>query len=341
MEALAWRWLPLFLWAACLVPLAAGAAPPASAPDADPRALLARIQAAANSSNYQGIMVFSVGGTISSSRVVHYTSGEQVYEQLEALDGRLQRVLRHNDAVHTVWPQTRLAVLEKREPLIGSSSTPQAVEPRALEQYEFRREASGRVAGREAQVFLLEPRDALRYAQRLWADQATGLMLRADVLAQGAAGSTRQVIESTQFSEILIGIRPQPDIVLQEIRNLRKLDGYRVLRPQQQRTTLEAEGWSLARPVPGFSLAGCVRRGMDTAGDQQPVLQAVFTDGLTHVSLFVEPFNPQRHKDELQAQQGATATLMTRRGEHWITAVGDVPGATLKRLADALDRRRP
>jgi sigma-E factor negative regulatory protein RseB len=32
---------------------------------------------------------------------------------------------------------------------------------------------------------------------------------------------------------------------------------------------------------------------------------------------------------------------MARRGEHWITVVGDVPPTTLKLFADALDRRRP
>jgi sigma-E factor negative regulatory protein RseB len=55
----------------------------------------------------------------------------------------------------------------------------------------------------------------------------------------------------------------------------------------------------------------------------------VFSDGLTHVSLFVEPFKPQFHRAEMQAQQGATATVMQRRGEHWVTVVGDVPPATL------------
>jgi sigma-E factor negative regulatory protein RseB len=113
------------------------------------------------------------------------------------------------------------------------------------------------------------------------------------------------------------------------------------VRPQQQRTTLDAEGWVLARPVPGFRLAGCVRRGMETAGDEAPVLQAVFTDGLTHVSLFIEPYRPQIHQAEMQAQQGATATVMQRRGEHWITAVGDVPSATLRLFADAVERRHP
>jgi sigma-E factor negative regulatory protein RseB len=198
------------------------------------------------------------------------------------------------------------------------------------------------VAGRDTAVFLLEPRDSLRYAQRLWADQATGLMLRADIIDQtGAAGGGRPVLESTAFSEVAVGVKPQPELVLQAIRNLRKLDGFRVVRPQQQRTTLDAEGWVLAHPVPGFRLAGCVRRGMETAGDEELVLQAVFSDGLTHVSLFIEAFKPQRHRGDMQAQQGATGTLMARRGEHWVTAVGDVPPATLKMFADAVARRRP
>ncbi|HLL17706.1 MAG TPA: MucB/RseB C-terminal domain-containing protein, partial [Rubrivivax sp.] len=307
----------------------------------DARAWLARIQTAANGGNYQGTMVFIVGGTVSSARVGHYAVGDQTFELREALNGRQQRVLRHNDEVMTLWPQTRVLVIEKREAL-GPSSTPLAVEPQALEQYQFKPEGPGRVAGREAMAFLLEPRDVLRYAQRLWADVATGLMLRADVLGPGSApGAPRPVFETTAFSEIAVGVRPQGDAVLQEIRRLRKLEGWRVVRPLQQRTSLDAEGWNLARPVSGFKLAGCVRRGMQTAGDERPVLQVIFSDGLMHVSLFVEPFDSQRHRSEMLSQQGATGTLMARRGEHWITVVGDVPPTTLKMFADALDRRRP
>ncbi len=336
--------LPLLALLGCLLPpVVARAEPDAAAlPAAEARAWLTRIRSAASGANYQGTMVFSVGGTMSSSRVGHYAVGDQTYEHLEALDGRQQRILRHNDAVHTLWPQTRVAVIEKRETRAAWSTTPQQVDPQALELYELRREGSARVAGRDAAVFMLQPRDVLRYPQRLWADEATGLVLRADVigLPEGTA-ATPAVLESTQFSEVAIGIKPRPEAVLQELRNPRSLEGWRVVRPQQQPTDLTAEGWVLQRPVAGFQLAGCVRRGMETAGDQAPVLQAVFTDGLTHVSLFIEPYQPQRHRGELRARQGATATLMQRRGEHWLTVVGDVPAPTLKLFAEALERRRP
>ncbi len=335
--------LPLLALLGCLLPATVQAAPDTVAlPAAEARAWLTRIRSAASGANYQGTMVFSVGGTMSSSRVGHYAVGDQTFEHLEALDGRQQRILRHNDAVHTLWPQSRVAVIEKRQTRAAWSTTPQQVDPQALERYELRREGNARVAGREATVFLLQPRDTLRFPQRLWADEATGLVLRADVIGLPEGGAAPPaVLESTQFSEVAIGVKPRPESVLQELRNPRSLDGWRVVRPQQQRTELAAEGWSLPRPVPGFELAACVRRGMETAGDKAPVLQAVFTDGLTHVSLFVEPFQPQRHRGELQARQGATGTLMQRRGEHWVTVVGDVPAPTLRLFAEAVERRQP
>lgn len=313
------------------------------------RAWLTRIHSAANSGNYRGTMVFSADGTMSSSRVWHFCAADQTYEKLESLDGRQQQIYRHNDDVHTLWPQAKLAVLEKREAPAAWSTTPQTVDPRALEQYDLRREGQARVAGRQAEVFMLEPRDDLRFAQRLWADQATGLLLRADVLtaavsvSAAAAGTApaRVTLESTAFSEVEVGIKPQPEVVLG---SMRKLDGYRVLRQTQRRTQLEAEGWTLARPVAGFALVSCLARPIeqndDAARPAEPVLQAVFSDGLAHVSLFVEAYNPARHRHELQARQGATGTLTLRRKEHWFTVVGDAPMATLKRFVDALERRK-
>lgn len=346
------RWLSpaavVLTWAVWAALAHAAPDAPAGSAAQDVRAWIQRIHAAANTGNYQGTLVFSAGGTLSSSRVSHYAVGDQVYEQLEALDGREQRILRHNDAVQTLWPKTRTAVVEKRETLPGWSTTPQVVEPQALEHYDMRREVDSRIAGRDTAVFLLEPRDGLRYARRFWADLATGLLLRADLLgvpasAAGAAGAARPVLESTAFSEVVIGDKPQPDAVMLAMQNLIKQAGWRVIKPQQQRSSLEADGWMLSNPVAGFRLAGSVRRGMDATGDDEPVLQAVFSDGLTHVSLFVESYKPQRHRSEmqLQAQNGATAMLTQRRGEHWLTAVGDVPLATLKLFAGTLERRRP
>lgn len=332
------RWVRKAAVVSCLLPAMAGVVDAAERdPAHDARSRLIRLHNAALEQNYQGTMVFSAAGVLSSSRVAHYAVGDQSYERIESLDGRQQKIYRLNDTVYTLWPQSGVAVIEKREAMGARASLMQSVEARALEQYELRLEGQERVAGREAEVFLLVPRDELRYAQRLWADLASGLMLRADVL-----GAARTVLESSFFSLVEIGIRPQPDSVLQPVR---KLDGLKVLRARHERASLEADGWALSRPLAGFTQSSCVRRPLEATPSGDPpggeqMLQAVFSDGLTHVSLFIERFDAKRHRKEVRAQLGATATWMQRRGDYWLTAMGDVPLPTLKALLDAVERRR-
>src|SRR5262249_22587412 len=159
---------------------------------------------------------------------------------------------------------------------------------RLAESYELVSAGTDRVAGHEADVLRVKPRDMLRYGYRLWADKDSGLLLRAEVL-----GEHDEVLESSAFSDVTIGVKPQPRAVLQP---MRKLDGYRVLHSQFQRTQLEAEGWTLKRVVPGFRSVSCVKRpldapaGADAAADGTQVLQAIYSDGLTYVSIFIEPF---------------------------------------------------
>ena len=69
------------------------------------------------------------------------------------------------------------------------------------------------------------------------------------------------------------------------------------------------------------------------------MLQAIWSDGLTYVSLFVEPYDAERHMRPMQTVIGATQTLMQRRDQWWITVVGDVPAATLAQFAKALERK--
>jgi sigma-E factor negative regulatory protein RseB len=181
---------------------------------------------------------------------------------------------------------------------------------------------------------MLKPRDGNRFAQRLWAEQGTGLLLRADVL-----GPRGELLESASFSDVSIGGKANPETVLHA---MRKLEGYRVVRPQVVRTQLDAEGWVLARPVPGFNLVGCMRKELSPLAEplgNGNALMAVFSDGLTHVSLFVEPYDAQRHKPVATAL-GATHTIMIRSGDWWITAMGDVPMATVHLFSTALERRR-
>ena len=109
-------------------------------------------------------------------------------------------------------------------------------------------------------------------------------------------------------------------------------------------TRLEAEGWVLRLPAPGFRQVSCVKRPLDGPGQfdkdgaEPQVLQTIYSDGLTYVSVFIEPFNVRRHTRPMQASVGATQTLMLQQGEWWVTVVGDVPPATLSGFARGLER---
>ena len=320
-----------------LVQAGGGAVPPAlAASGADARSWLQRIHNAASQRNYQGTLVVSANGSVSSSRIAHYCEGKQTFERIDVLDGQPQRVYRHNDQVTTLWPASRVARVEQRDAVALFPAVLSGSEEQLFDRYEMLPEGSDRVAGLDTAVFLLRPRDGQRFAQRLWADQSSGLLLRADVF-----GADGRVLESAAFSEVTIGVKSQPETV---IAPMKKLEGYRVLRSAPQRTALEAEGWQLRAPVAGFKQISCVKRSLEAAGDSEAstsadVLQAIFSDGLTHVSVFIEPFRPDRHRPGAAAV-GATHTLMQPLGPHWVTVMGDVPMGTLKQFAAALERLR-
>lgn len=297
------------------------------------KAWLMRAQKAASSKNYQGVLVISGGGSVNSSRVVHFSQRGQQYERVEALDGEPRSMWRHNDLVQTVWPSSKVALVEQRDPRASFPALLSAGGNRVLEWYELRPLGHDRVAGYDADVLLLKARDTLRFSQRLWAEKNTGLLLRSEII-----NTNGRPLESVAFSELTIGIKPQPEQVLDGLKDLK---GFRVLHRTSVPATLEGEGWVLNALPPGFHEVNCAKRSLDplSAKSTATVLQAIFTDGLTHVSVFIEPFDPARHSIDTSAVVGATHTLIVHKNGAQITVMGDVPPVTLERFVDGLVRR--
>ncbi len=301
------------------------------------RSWLMRIHDAASHRNFQGTFVVSAGGAVSSARIAHYCEGSNQFERIDSLDGQTRHVFRHNDVVHTLWPQARVALVEQRDLLNSFPALLQVGDDRISDFYEVRPQGSERVAGHEASVLMLQPRDVYRFGYRLWAEKVSGLLLRADVL-----GERGEILETSAFSDVAINVRSQPDAVLQP---MRRLDGYKILKPSFVQTKLESEGWALRQNVPGFRQVSCIKRPLDGAQDEPSAdspqaVQAIFSDGLTYVSVFIEPFNAERHTKSMLTSMGATQTLMRRQGDWWITVVGDVPTATLKAFASGLEHKK-
>lgn len=335
MHAMTWRRCSAWALLACvaLVPMQPAAAGEPSALSA--MQWLSRIQQAAKDRSYVGVSVSSVGGAMSSIRVVHLVEAGQVVERVEQLDGEPQLTIRQGDQIHRLWPARRTSVVEARSAGLSLPSATLSLDPRLLHHYEVKVLGVERVTGRDAQLLWLRPRDEFRFAQRLWVDVGTGLLLRSEVL-----GPKEEVLEAVGFSSLDLQPRIQLNAVLEP---LRRLDGYRVVQRQSASTQLEAEGWSLSAAVPGFSLVNCVKRviGQGDAGPASPVLQAVYSDGLSNVSLFIERQEKPGMNKSAYGQHGATHTVAQALGaEHWVTAMGDVPPGTLRQFLKGLDKRR-
>ena len=294
-----------------------------------------RMRAAACVRPYAGtFVVLAASGAMASSRIWHACEGGQQLERVEALSGTPRVVFRRNDEVRTFWPQSRTVRTERRD-TSGQFPRVPAINGTSVAQYYATRLAGQeRVAGFVADVVWVKPLDTLRFGYRLWSEKDTGLVVKLQTL-----GHDGRVLEQSAFSELDLRA---PVRVEQLSRLMDATAGYKSVASAAVRTTPADEGWSLRQPVAGFVPVSCSRRTMSAAEEAPAVLQCLYSDGLASVSLFFEPFDPQRH---VAAQQvvglGATQLLAQKiLPDVWLTAVGEVPLQTLRLFAGQLERTR-
>jgi sigma-E factor negative regulatory protein RseB len=188
-----------------------------------------------------------------------------------------------------------------------------------------------RIAGLEADVVQLSPRDSLRYGYRIWTERKTALVLKLQTLDASGA-----VLEQAAFSELQLDAPVKAD----KLKSMMKpAEGWRVEQTELVKTTAAAEGWTLKQAVPGFKGVSCHKRNATQAASGEMV-QWVFSDGLASVSLFVEAYDKNRHTQEGVATTGATNSLFRRINDYFLTAVGEVPPQTLRNFAAALERKK-
>ena len=314
--------------------------PPAASP-AEVRSLndwLMRMHQASVNRSYVGTFVVSAGGNMSSAKIWHVCEGSQQVERVETLTGAPRSIFRHNDQVTTFMPEHKVARSEKRESLGLFPQLFQSADSRIADFYKFRQEGVERVAGVDADIITLAPKDRLRFGYRVWSERKNGLIVKLQTL-----DSDGKVIEEAAFSELQLDA---PVSMSQLIQMMGKVQGYRLDKPALVKTTAAAEGWALKTPVAGFNAMSCYKRPAFVAGSAgkgaaaDGPLQWIFSDGLASVSIFVESFDRQRHGRESALSLGATQTLTRQLDGHWITLVGEVPVPTLQLFASALERKR-
>jgi sigma-E factor negative regulatory protein RseB len=297
--------------------------------------LLRKIQSSAQRLNYSGIFVYQQGGQVRTSRITHILDGKNEAEKLEILDGKPREYIRHNDEVICYVPGARTLLIERRVPRETFPAILTANPAELGQYYEVRKEQAGRVAGQDCQAIVLEPKDKLRYGYKLWADKATGLLLRAQTLNE-----QHEVVEQISFTQIAIG----------------NIDRSQV-KPTYGHTTdwhvenarmspVDLTGWTVRSLPPGFKRIREVKRlvsntpsqpetAKHVASTHREVAQIVFSDGVAAISVFIEPGSQSRTEGSMQ--QGALNIVGRRYGDFWLTIVGEVPASAILQVSNSIE----
>ena len=294
---------------------------------------LKRMHDASRHRTYMGtFVVTSAAGQMASSRIWHVCDGVQQINRVESLTGTPRSTFRRNDEVLTFLPDQRV-VRSQRQDALGSFPNLAATNEAAIgEFYSARKLGVDRVAGFDADVLALAPTDALRFGYRVWSEKRTGLVVKVQTLDfQG------RVIEQAAFSELQLDAPVSMSKLAQMMANT---EGYKVERADPVKTTAAAEGWALKAPIPGYKPVSCYKRTSAAAAQAGGSMQWIFSDGLASVSLFVEPFDRERHLHEVLLASGATMTLTRRINDWWLTAMGEVPPQALQAFAQSLERKK-
>lgn len=289
-------------------------------------AWLRKMQDAAQKLSYSGTFVYQNAGRSETSRITRFVEASGDIEKLEVMDGVPREIVRTKDTVRCYLPGARLVKVDRRTERGFPALLPERISAVA-KNYDISLGETRRIAGYDCQAVVLTPKDNLRYGYRLYADNASGMLLRA--VTFDASG---EQIEQFMFTQLVIGgvtrdmVKPR-----HASRNWRIEDA--------EASPARAAGWGLTSELPGFHKVVELKRRLS---DSRPAAQMVYSDGLAAVSVFIEALEgrPEPVRPGL-ASMGAIHMYTREVANHVVTVVGEAPAASVQRIADAVEYRRP
>lgn len=309
-----------------LLGVAAAAESPGK-PDISVDELLSSASSAVRTENYSGTLVYLREGQLDSLRVIHRNRDGLEQERLVSLTGQPREVLRRGGVVTSILPENKVVLISRhnREGLLGSMSKFSPARMRA--HYHVTDRGERRLADRVGRMIEIEPRDGFRYGYRMLIDVKTRLPLKLDLVRQNA------VVEQLMFTQIDF---PEsiPD---SEFQPGYDIEGFRVIEHeavQVEDKPVPEDAWQPTDLPPGFELA---EDGIRRVTKDGFVRQMLFTDGVATVSAFIAP-SGLRKPLEGATTMGAVNAFGHVVGDTQITVVGEVPAATVERIAQNLVR---
>ena len=196
------------------------------------------------------------------------------------------------------------------------------------EYYELRKAEADRVAGLDVQAWVFEPKDGLRYGQKLWFERVTGLLLKARIMNE-----RNEPVEVFTFTDMSIGGKIDHEMVKASWPPAPP--AWQVHDAGPAEADAADTGWVIRGAPPGFSR---VAEGYRTLrGKRSPVAHIVYSDGLVAVSVFVEPAAGVHPVGLLQ--QGGVNVFVRDADGYVVTALGEAPATTIRQIANSVSHR--
>jgi sigma-E factor negative regulatory protein RseB len=301
----------------------------------EPGKWLERMNQALTSRNYDGTFSHWQGGRVEMLRIIHRVQGGAVSERLVSLDGSGREFIRTGSNLACYLPDKRTVLVESRpaqESLLSGFPT---INGQTASFYDIKEVSRTRLLGRDTHFITVSPKDEYRYGYRLWIDDRTAMPLKTQL-----CDTHGHVIEQVVFANLALAAHIpdaafKPEVVT---------DGFQWLRsdatPPKDPGVVDPVVWDALKLPPGFKMT--LRKAQTLPGSTDPVDHLVFTDGLASVSVFVEsipqPTNnsPDDPPGDESARVGSSSAFSTVIDGHKVTAVGEVPPATVRFIANSV-----
>ena len=299
----------------------------------EPQQWLTRMNEALTRLNYDGVFSHVQNGEIETLRIIHRFERGHVMERLVSLDGSGREFIRSGSELACYLPDEHRVLIGQQPQqslLLGNLPRFDAATRRF---YDVRLGRQARLIGRPARLVVVTPTDQYRYGYRLWLDDATSMPLKTQ-LCDGQGHVIEQVVFASLATPRAIPDSAfKPDLSTAGFVTMRQAD----LSAAASNAAIDL--WNALRLPPGFHMS--VRTEQVIPGAAGPVEHIVYTDGIATVSVFVESHMHPEHALSGGTQVGSSSTYSTIIDGHPVTAVGEVPPATVRFIASSVQARSP
>lgn len=292
--------------------------------------LINRMSDATKKLTYEGEFIFTRGNNMDVMRVLHKSDSNGEHEKITSLTGPAREIIRNNQTVTGIFPDTQEVMIEQSRVQSFPANLPERMEAIA-DYYQYSTKGTERIAGRDTWVVSVDPKDDFRYGYQLWIDKDTYLLLKSEL--RDESGVPLEVIMFTQLQmrDSLPDELFAPSITGEEYT--------RYEYTEQGETGADLSGnntgqWQVTWLPDGFRLSNHKEKTTSVAGDF--LEHMIYSDGVSMVSIFIEKLGAGAPNIMGSQKIGGVNVYARSSGGYQITAVGEVPQATVMRMVDSV-----